>query len=143
MPAMLRTFWQEAGARVFELESDRHDQAVANCSHLLHLLAAIIAKQVLGEGDREAHELACAGGFRDSSRIAASDPRMWTEISRHNKDAVLQSLDSFRKHLDDIEGMLKDDKWDDLESYLGDASKLRQDWYTNFVSQRHNEDNNG
>lgn len=83
----LRRFWERLGARVCEMSPEEHDRAVAEASHLPHLLAATIASTL-----QPAHRHVAASGFRDTTRIAGGDPDLWTAILLENAEAVLSSL---------------------------------------------------
>jgi len=80
-------FWQALGSRVLLMGPDEHDQALALTSHLPHLLASVLA----GLLSPELHELT-ATGFRDTTRIAAGDPSLWTGILLQNRVALLEAL---------------------------------------------------
>lgn len=129
-------FWQDIGSEVIEIDAARHDSAVAYCSHHLHLLSAGLAQVVLSHEDSEAHLLACAGGFRDMSRIAASDSKMWTQISRHNKDALLKSMNDLAEEMESYKQLIEADNWDAVELKLKDASDNRQNWAKNEAKDR-------
>ena len=99
------TFWEVLGAtRVLTLDPDTHDRAVAAISHLPHLAAFALVDAVerLQPG---AFDVA-ARGFRDTTRIAASDPTMWEEIFLANRDALAAGLDAFRAALADLERLI-------------------------------------
>jgi prephenate dehydrogenase len=84
-----REFWQAIGARVVEMSPAAHDQALALTSHLPHLVAAALA----GLLPPELHGLT-AGGFRDTTRVAAGEPELWTGIFLQNRDAILKTVAS-------------------------------------------------
>jgi prephenate dehydrogenase len=92
--ARVREFWQAVGARVRLMEAGEHDQAVALTSHLPHLLASALA----GILPPDLYELT-ATGFRDTSRLAAGSPAVWTPILRANRAAVLDALALLELHL--------------------------------------------
>jgi len=94
-------FWEEMGARVSALDALTHDQAVAAISHLPHLVACALVDGV-ARFEPAALELA-ARGFKDTTRIAASDPDVWTEIFLANRAALATSLDAFRRALAELE----------------------------------------
>jgi len=73
----------------------KHDQVLARTSHLPHLLAFSLVDTLASESDNLDVFRYAAGGFRDFTRIAASDPRMWHDIFLANRDAVLQALNAF------------------------------------------------
>jgi cyclohexadieny/prephenate dehydrogenase len=97
----LRAFWAALGARVETMTPDHHDLVLAITSHLPHL----IAYTIVGTAD-ELEEVTSsevikfsAGGFRDFTRIAASDPTMWRDVFLNNKEAVLEMLGTFNEDL--------------------------------------------
>jgi len=94
-------FWEAMGARVSALDALIHDQAVAAISHLPHLVACALVDGVT-RFEPAALELA-ARGFKDTTRIAASDPDVWTEIFLANRAALATSLDAFRRALAELE----------------------------------------
>ena len=97
----LRTFWAALGARVEIMTAEHHDLVLAITSHLPHL----IAYTIVGTADELAQVTSSevikfsAGGFRDFTRIAASDPTMWRDVFLSNKDAVLEMLGTFNEDL--------------------------------------------
>jgi prephenate dehydrogenase len=96
--------WETLGARVSALDPDTHDRVVAAISHLPHVAAWALVDAV---GRFEPGALAFAArGFKDTTRIAASDPAMWTDILLGNRDAIVASLAAFRRALDDLEGLV-------------------------------------
>jgi cyclohexadieny/prephenate dehydrogenase len=97
----LRAFWVGLGARVEIMTSDHHDMVLAITSHLPHLIAYTIvgtADELEGVTQSEVLKFS-AGGFRDFTRIAASDPTMWRDVFLTNKDAVLEMLGTFNEDL--------------------------------------------
>lgn len=100
----LKQFWERLGANVEIMDANHHDLVLAITSHLPHL----IAYNIVGTAaDLEAHTRSevikfSAGGFRDFTRIAASDPTMWRDIFLHNRDAVLDILSRFNNDLDTL-----------------------------------------
>jgi len=97
----LRAFWAAMGAKVETMTPDHHDLVLAITSHLPHL----IAYTIVGTADELAQVTSSevikfsAGGFRDFTRIAASDPTMWRDVFLANKDAVLEMLGTFNEDL--------------------------------------------
>ena len=97
----LRAFWAGLGARVETMTPDHHDLVLAITSHLPHL----IAYTIVGTADELAQVTSSevikfsAGGFRDFTRIAASDPTMWRDVFLSNKEAVLEMLGTFNEDL--------------------------------------------
>lgn len=125
---IVRAFWRDIGAHPVEIDAARHDTAVAYSSHYLHLVAAALCRTTLSHGDPEAQSMACAGGFRDTSRIAASNPEMWTEICRQNGGNIVAVLDEFAAELAVVRDYLKNQNWESLSEYLRQAKTLRDQW---------------
>jgi prephenate dehydrogenase len=106
-PAAVKTvvgFWEATGARVTTMDPDTHDRAVAAISHLPHVVAWALVEAV-ARFEPAALDVA-ARGFKDTTRIAASDPLVWKEILLANRDAVLASVRAFRGALDDLEALI-------------------------------------
>jgi prephenate dehydrogenase len=97
-------FWEAIGARVATLDPESHDRAVAAISHVPHVVAWALMDAV-ARFEPTALEVA-ARGFKDTTRIAASDPAMWRDILVANADAVLATLGGFRRALDELEGLV-------------------------------------
>lgn len=97
----LAAFWRALGANVETMPADHHDLVLAITSHLPHLIAYTIVGTAdeLGAVTRSEVLKFSAGGFRDFTRIAASDPTMWRDVFLTNKDAVLEMLGTFNEDL--------------------------------------------
>ncbi len=93
--ARVYRLWQACGAEVLEMSVEHHDQVLAHTSHLPHLLAFSLVDTLARQDDRLEIFRYAAGGFRDFTRIAGSDPGMWRDIFIANREAVLASLDDF------------------------------------------------
>jgi cyclohexadieny/prephenate dehydrogenase len=97
----LKVFWEALGAKVATMTPEHHDLVLAITSHLPHLIAYTIVGTANELGEVTESEVLnfSAGGFRDFTRIAASDPTMWRDVFLHNKDAVLEMLGTFNEDL--------------------------------------------
>src|SRR5690606_23780308 len=97
----LRAFWEGVGSQVVEMDPAHHDKVLAITSHLPHLIAYTIVGTAtdLEESLRSEVIKYSAGGFRDFTRIAASDPVMWRDIFLDNREAVLEMLGRFSEDL--------------------------------------------
>ena len=97
----LAAFWRLLGANVETMTADHHDLVLAITSHLPHLIAYTIVGTADEIADGDASEVLkfSAGGFRDFTRIAASDPTMWRDVFLANKDAVLEMLGRFNEDI--------------------------------------------
>ncbi len=97
--SLVRDMWAATGAEVVEMDVARHDAVLAATSHLPHVLAyALVDALAQQEGSEDIFRCA-AGGFRDFTRIASSDPVMWRDIAIANKAALLDAIDLFSDHL--------------------------------------------
>jgi len=96
---LIRDMWLSTGAEVVDMDVDEHDAVLAATSHLPHVLAYTLV-DALAQSDASADIFRfAAGGFRDFTRIASSDPVMWRDISIANKSALLATIDMFSDHL--------------------------------------------
>jgi prephenate dehydrogenase len=95
----VRLMWQLAGSEVVVMDPHKHDRVVAAISHLPHMVAYSLVNAV-GSYDRFDENILTysAGGFRDFTRIASSDPAMWRDIALMNREAVLEMMDYFSRH---------------------------------------------
>jgi len=120
--AKVREMWNITGAQVAEMDAKHHDDVLAATSHLPHLLAfSLVDTLARQESEVEIFEFA-AGGFRDFTRIASSDPVMWRDIFIANRDAVLESLDSFVGDLSELREFLSRG---DAESMLATFTRAK------------------
>lgn len=97
---LVDALWRELGADVEHMEVEHHDQVLAATSHLPHLLAFTLVDSLAKRSENLEIFRYAAGGFRDFTRIAGSDPVMWHDIFLANREAVLRTLDVFRDDLD-------------------------------------------
>ncbi len=113
-------FWLALGADVVPMSPAAHDAAVAGSSHLPHLLASVIA-----QATPEAALPLTASGWRDTTRIAAGDPELWTEILLDNRANVLKSLARFEKTLSGVRAALERGDSAALRRLLASAKRIR------------------
>ncbi|WP_373388721.1 bifunctional prephenate dehydrogenase/3-phosphoshikimate 1-carboxyvinyltransferase [Pseudomonas alcaligenes] len=102
--ALIDRLWRALGADVEHMEVEHHDQVLAATSHLPHLLAFTLVDSLAKRSENLEIFRYAAGGFRDFTRIAGSDPVMWHDIFLANREAVLRTLDAFRDDLDALRG---------------------------------------
>jgi prephenate dehydrogenase len=104
----IQIFWERMGSSVSLMSAEHHDAILAATSHLPHLLAFALV-DMLGRKDEQMEIFKyAAGGFRDFTRIASSDPIMWRDISIANKDQLIPLLHQMKSELDKIEQLLAD-----------------------------------
>jgi prephenate dehydrogenase len=121
-------FLRHLGARVLVLPPERHDELVALVSHLPQLVASTLA-DLAGEAVETMGEAVLAvagGGFRDTTRIAASDPELWLGILRGNREAVLEVLHGYVDRLGGVRDALASEDWERLRAVLERASTSRR-----------------
>ena len=106
---ILRSFWERAGANVELMTPNHHDLVLAITSHVPHLIAYNIVGTAADLEEVTQSEVIkfSAGGFRDFTRIAASDPTMWRDVFLNNKDAVLEMLGRFNEDLAALQRMIR------------------------------------
>ena len=114
--ASMCRLWAACGAEVLTMSVARHDEVLAATSHLPHLIAFSLVDTLAGEDDNQDIFRYAAGGFRDFTRIAASDPVMWRDIFLANREAVLSALGHFRSDLDELGAAIE----------AGDGQRLQQ-----------------
>jgi prephenate dehydrogenase len=119
----LREFWSALGCRLLEFGPDEHDEKVARISHLPHMMAAVTTLAAL-RGDPSA--VSCvAGGFRDTTRVSAGDPGLWTGIAMGNRAALIAQLREASTALTELIGILDDSDETALRQFLAQAKALR------------------
>ncbi len=121
----VRTLVQKIGARVVEMDPQKHDAAVAAVSHLPHLVAAALVNTLDSLPNSSEIIPLTAGGFRDTTRIAAGSPVMWRDIFQANRSQVLNMLNQLRKSLDEYQQLIVDGDAEQLEAKLQQARKTR------------------
>ena len=119
------SMWKATGANVHTLGVQQHDRVLAATSHLPHVVAYALVETV-SETDcvDQIFEYA-AGGFRDSSRVASSDPVMWRDVCLENRDAILNSLAEFQARLGDLQVLIENSDADALLKLFAHAKNVR------------------
>lgn len=121
----VRSLWACCEAEVIEMDVTRHDQVLARTSHLPHLLAFSLVDTLARQDERLDIFRYAAGGFRDFTRIAGSDPVMWRDIFTANRDAVLASLDDFEAGLKRLRRAVSEGDSDAMLATFDRASHAR------------------
>jgi prephenate dehydrogenase len=123
--------WRALGSKVVQMSPAAHDAAIAAVSHLPHLLAFALM-QSINHQDRGAEFLSLAGpGFRDFTRIAASDPKVWRDIFLGNRDELLRQSRALVVQLQALEVLVADGQGAALEEAIAKASSSRSQWRMN------------
>ncbi len=118
--------WKTAGANVSRMPADEHDAVLATVSHLPHLLAFALVHEVAQRKNSEQLFSFAAGGFRDFTRIASSQPEMWRDICVANRDLLLKETEKFLKKMDQVRKLL--DSPAELEKLFAEARAARDQW---------------
>lgn len=124
----LSEFWRRLGSDVEVMSAEHHDLVLSVTSHLPHLIAYTIVGTASDLEDVTNSEVIrySAGGFRDFTRIAASDPVMWRDIFLSNKDAVLDTLQRFTEELTFLQRAIRWDRGDELEALFTRSRGIRR-----------------
>jgi prephenate dehydrogenase len=120
--------WQALGCRVRRMTPEAHDEAYAAVSHLPHLLAFAMMKAIQDQSRGEAFLTLAGPGFRDFTRIAASEPSVWRDILISNRQAMLEQLDHYQQALNAFEAALIAEDAPALRELIASASAARADW---------------
>ncbi len=123
---MAKEVFVSIGMKIVRMNSKEHDRHAAYISHLPHAISYALANSVTAQEDPKSILALAAGGFRDMSRIAKSNPAMWTEIFRQNKQFVLESYNSFEKELAQSKKFIEDENWDELKAWMEKAVGLHE-----------------
>lgn len=105
--ARVREVWEAAGATVSEMSVEHHDTVLAATSHLPHVLAFTLVDSLARLGDHDEIFAYAAGGFRDFTRIASSDPVMWRDICLANGEAIVAMLERFGADLESVKDAIR------------------------------------
>jgi len=123
--------WSALGCSVLKMTPESHDAAFAAVSHLPHLIAFALMNSVTGQGQGKDFLSLAGPGFRDFTRIAASDPHIWRDIMISNREELLTQSKLFQRNLQALELMISNGNADALEELIGQASQARAHWSMN------------
>jgi prephenate dehydrogenase len=120
--------WTALGCNVVKMSPQSHDAAYAAVSHLPHLIAFALINSISGQAQGKDYLSLAGPGFRDFTRIAASDPKMWRDILVANKEELLEQSRIFQNTLKDLEKLIGAADGDALEERIDQASHTRANW---------------
>ena len=126
--AVIEKLWQSINCKTVRITPEKHDRLVARTSHVAHILASALTVSVLGYEDKLDNFAGCAGGFRDTSRTASSNPVMWKEIIENNREAVLDAMDYFDRAYGNFRKIIEEKRFDDFEKEFALGRELREEW---------------
>ena len=114
-------------ARFIEIDAEEHDRVTSQISHFPHILASGLMEQTASYA--EEHEMArrfAAGGFRDMTRIAESEPGMWTSILLSNRETIIERIEDFKRRLDEVEQAISKGDENQIWNFFNQAREQRQ-----------------
>ncbi|MEH6583438.1 MAG: prephenate dehydrogenase/arogenate dehydrogenase family protein [Halioglobus sp.] len=132
---LVRRMWASTGAEVVDMAVDRHDAVLAATSHLPHVLAYTLVDALAKSDDGEEVFRFAAGGFRDFTRIASSDPVMWKDIALANKSALLSAIDLFSSHLAELREDVAQERGGQLLETFSRAKQARDEFAAILASR--------
>ena len=112
--------------KVKYMGADEHDRHAAFISHMPHIVSFSIANAVLKQEDKEHIVTLAAGGFRDMSRLAKSNPHMWGDIFKENKKNLLDSIEAFKSELKKAKAMIENEEWEKLKEWMEMGNELHK-----------------
>ena len=112
--------------KISYMNPDAHDKHIAYVSHLSHLSSFMLGKTVMDEEKNEKNIFDMAGsGFESTVRLAKSSPEMWTDIFEDNKENIIKSLDDYIENLIQINNLIKDDRFNEIELQLKSTNYIK------------------
>jgi len=120
--------WTALGCRVLQMSPEQHDAAFASVSHLPHLIAFALMNAISGQPQGKDYLSLAGPGFRDFTRIAASEPKVWRDILLANREELLNQSIIFQRNLKALELMISSGNSDALEGLIEKASLTRANW---------------
>ncbi|MDR7306531.1 prephenate dehydrogenase/arogenate dehydrogenase family protein [Rhodoferax saidenbachensis] len=127
--------WTALGCRVLKMSPEQHDAAFAAVSHLPHLIAFALMNAISGQTLGKDYLSLAGPGFRDFTRIAAGDPKIWRDIMVSNREELLEQSKIFQRTLQAMELMISSGNGDALEGLIEQASNTRAHW---TMASKHN-----
>jgi len=126
---LLQTFWEKVGSKVDIMEAKQHDYILSITSHIPHLIAYNIVNTSLNIQDEKESTIVkySAGGLRDFTRIAASNPIMWRDVFIQNKKNTSKMIDKFIRNLEDLKKAIENEDGKKLEQIFTKTKKVRKD----------------
>jgi prephenate dehydrogenase len=120
--------WTALGCKVRKMSPEQHDAAFAAVSHLPHLLSFALMNAISGQPQGPDFLSLAGPGFKDFTRIAASDPKVWRDILLSNRQELLAQSQLFQRNLQAMEQLIRDGSNDALEELINHASQTRSQW---------------
>ena len=126
---LIRSIWKKIGMMVATMSPEEHDKIMSITSHLPHLIAFTIVGLALNYSKKEKKQLLnfSAGGFKDFTRIASSDPKMWKDIFLSNRKDILKTLEMFIKNLNSFKNLIQYEKSSEIMNFIKKTKKIRKE----------------
>jgi len=122
----VKKLWEDCGSKTHVMEPENHDRLMAIISHMPHLLSYASMSMA---GDLHIHRQLLGAGFRDFTRIAASDPIMWRDIFLDNRKNLLPLIDTYMEELSYIRSLIEEGKTEELENALSSYAQIKRGLY--------------
>ncbi len=123
-----REVWEALGCQVQQMSPEAHDAAFAAVSHLPHLIAFALVNGIAAQPHGQDFLSLAGPGFRDFTRIAASDPKMWRDILLANRQELVEQTQLFQQTLQAMQSLIEAGNGEALEELIAQASQVRADW---------------
>jgi len=123
----IQTMWQSVGANVDVMSAEQHDAILSATSHLPHIVAYNLVNYLAERDDSESIFNYAAGGFYDFTRIASSDPTMWSDICIENKQEIIKSIEGFANCLEDLKNRIVNQDKQAIHELFSNARQLRNE----------------
>ena len=126
---LLKSFWEKIGSKVDVMEAKQHDYILSITSHIPHLIAYHVVNTTINIQDEKKSNIVkySAGGLRDFTRIAASNPIMWRDIFIENKKNTSGMINKFIQNLEDLKRAIEKEDGKKLEQIFTETKKIRKD----------------
>ena len=126
---VIKKLWENIGMKVSIMKADEHDKVMSITSHLPHLIAFTIVGSALNYSPKKKKQLLnfSAGGFKDFTRIASSDPKMWKDIFITNRKNIIKTVDIFINNLNSFKSLIEDENTLKIMKFINESKKIRKD----------------
>ena len=126
---IIKKLWENIGMKVSIMKADEHDKVMSITSHLPHLIAFTIVGSALNYSPKKKKQLLnfSAGGFKDFTRIASSDPKMWKDIFITNRRNILKTVDVFINNLNSFKSLIEEENTLKIMKFIKESKKIRKD----------------
>ena len=126
---IIKKLWENIGMKVSIMKADEHDKVMSITSHLPHLIAFTIVGSALNYSPKKKKQLLnfSAGGFKDFTRIASSDPKMWKDIFITNRKNIIETVDVFINNLNSFKSLIENENTLKIMKFIKESKKIRKD----------------